>query len=106
VGHSHLPLLFESTIESASSPEKRQPLVMHALQAEEVVTLAGKRLIINPGSVGQPRDGDARASYALYDVTAGTFTLRRVAYDIKAAQRRISAVGLPEWLSERLALGK
>jgi diadenosine tetraphosphatase ApaH/serine/threonine PP2A family protein phosphatase len=48
-----------------------------------------ERLILNPGSVGQPRDGDPRASYAVLDSTARSFAVRRVAYDIEAAQSRV-----------------
>jgi diadenosine tetraphosphatase ApaH/serine/threonine PP2A family protein phosphatase len=60
------------------------------------------RAIINPGSVGQPRDGDPRASYAIFDSTYG-FEFRRVPYNIPETQRKIAACGLPERLAERLA---
>lgn len=62
--------------------------------------------LINPGSVGQPRDMDPRAAYALYDSQAGEVELRRTAYDIAAAQRKIRAAGLPEILAARLAVGR
>ncbi len=65
----------------------------------------GARAILNPGSVGQPRDGDPRAGYMLYDDAAGTVPWHRVAYDVAAAQRKIIAAGLPEMLAERLWLG-
>ncbi|HEX8032704.1 MAG TPA: metallophosphoesterase family protein [Ktedonobacterales bacterium] len=64
----------------------------------------GYRAIINPGSVGQPRDGDPRAAYMIYDSALG-FEFRRVPYDIAATQRRINEVGLSPQLGERLAQG-
>jgi len=64
-----------------------------------------RRYLVNPGSVGQPRDRDPRAAYAMYDSTLRRFTLYRVAYDINSAQRRILAAGLPAVLAERLFHG-
>ena len=63
------------------------------------------KLMINPGSVGQPRDGDPRASYALLDVAAGTVEFRRVEYDIAETQRRMRKLKLPEMLADRLSFG-
>jgi diadenosine tetraphosphatase ApaH/serine/threonine PP2A family protein phosphatase len=65
---------------------------------------AGHRAIINPGSVGQPRDGNPCASYVIYDSMVG-FEFRRVAYDIEAITRKIKAKGLPLQLAGRLAKG-
>lgn len=62
--------------------------------------------LINPGSVGQPRDGDARAAYLIYDRDARLIEYRRVAYDVCLAQEKILAAGLPELLAARLATGK
>ena len=62
--------------------------------------------LINPGSVGQPRDGDARAAYALFDSDRAELTLRRVAYDFEAVNRRIESAGLPPALGARLAIGR
>ena len=64
------------------------------------------RYVMNPGSVGQPRDGDPRASYAVLDDAASTFALRRVSYDIATAQRKIREAGLPGFLADRLAAGR
>jgi len=64
----------------------------------------GYRAIINPGSVGQPRDGDSRASYVIYDSALG-FEFRRVPYNIGATQRKIASYGLSEKLAQRLANG-
>lgn len=62
--------------------------------------------LINPGSVGQPRDGDSRAAYALYDPADGFVRFRRIEYDIQAAQEKIRQAGLPDLLAARLAAGR
>ncbi|NPA75117.1 MAG: metallophosphoesterase family protein [Euryarchaeota archaeon] len=62
-------------------------------------------VILNPGSVGQPRDGDPRASYALIDIDNWKFEIRRVEYDIDLVERKIIETGLPAFLGERLHLG-
>ena len=64
------------------------------------------RYLINPGSVGQPRDGDPRAAFAIYDTETQVVSFRRAAYDIAAAQRRILEAQLPERLATRLADGR
>jgi diadenosine tetraphosphatase ApaH/serine/threonine PP2A family protein phosphatase len=71
-------------------------------QGESFEPAEGVRWLVNVGSVGQPRDHDPRASYALYDDEAGGVQLRRVAYDVAAAQAKILAAGLPEPLARRL----
>ena len=63
------------------------------------------RLVVNPGSVGQPRDGDRRAAYAVYDDEAESITLRRAWYDVTVTQRAMAEVGLPEPLITRLSTG-
>jgi putative phosphoesterase len=65
----------------------------------------GDRMLVNPGSVGQPRDGDPRAAYAVLDTGTAAVTLERVAYDAAETQRRIRRRGLPDFLAERLAIG-
>lgn len=62
--------------------------------------------LLNPGSVGQPRDGDPRAAYALYDADLKQLTYHRLAYDMKKAQDKIRSAGLPDLLAERLAWGR
>ena len=62
--------------------------------------------LINPGSVGQPRDGDPRAAYAIYDSGADALYFYRVSYDVETTQRKIREAGLPELLAARLAVGK
>lgn len=66
----------------------------------------GKKYFINCGSVGQPRDGDWRAAYVVYDVTRNVVELRRVEYDIRTTQKKIIEAGLPPRLADRLAFGK
>jgi len=65
----------------------------------------GERMLVNPGSVGQPRDGDARGAYALVDTEAGAIEFRRAAYDVAETARRIRARGLPAFLADRLSVG-
>ncbi len=64
------------------------------------------RYLINPGSVGQPRDGDWRAGFALYDSERSVVAFHRVPYDVAACQRRILAAGLPDRLAHRLSFGR
>jgi predicted phosphodiesterase len=98
IGHSHLPFWME----------ERPGRAPHIKRADDgdTVALGGTRLILNPGSTGQPRDGDPRASYMLYDDAAATVTWRRVGYDIVATQRKMRDLDLHPWLIERLALGQ
>jgi diadenosine tetraphosphatase ApaH/serine/threonine PP2A family protein phosphatase len=70
-----------------------------------VAELGGRRWLLNPGSVGQPRDGDPRAAWLLADLDGGVATFRRVAYDIEQTQAEIRARGLPEGLATRLSHG-
>ena len=98
VGHSHLPFLAEEGNDGK--------VWMSNWQDGDLVHLPESRLIVNPGGVGQPRDGDPRASYALLDREARTITLHRIAYDIAATQEKIKAAGLPASLAERLASGQ
>ncbi len=70
------------------------------------VRLGKERWIVNPGSVGQPRDGDPRAAYILYDDARETLVHHRVAYDIATTQSKMKQAGLPASLAERLAHGR
>lgn len=98
-GHTHIPMIFrddgQATLPSAWLPPAGQPL-----EVREV------RFLINPGSVGQPRDGDPRASYLIFDDQTSTIEFRRVEYPIEDTQRLIRQAGLPEPLALRLALGR
>jgi predicted phosphodiesterase len=93
VGHTHLPLWCTAGGVEAS-PAGRRPVP------------GGARALVNPGSVGQPRDGDPRASFAVWDRTGGEVEFLRVVYDIEAARGEILAAGLPESLGDRLRLGR
>jgi diadenosine tetraphosphatase ApaH/serine/threonine PP2A family protein phosphatase len=96
-GHTHLPAVF-------STPE--EPVTASAGEPEELRLPKTGQALINVGSVGQPRDGDPRAAYGILDTSNGTLRLRRVAYDVQGAQKRIRDAGLPEWLAARLARGQ
>jgi predicted phosphodiesterase len=65
-----------------------------------------KRYLVNPGSVGQPRDGDPRAAFACFDAETSVLVLKRVAYDVAAAQQRVLSAGLPGSLARRLEFGR
>jgi len=73
---------------------------------EAIAVAEGYRLLVNVGSVGQPRDGDPRAAYGVLDEEARTITCYRVAYPVERAQARIREAGLPEALARRLGLGR
>ena len=96
VGHSHVPVIFKHEDDSCSA-SKFVPNVGLAL--------GQSRLIINPGGVGQPRDGDPRASYAIYDSEKQLVRLYRVPYNIEATQNKIMEAGLPVHLVTRLSIG-
>ncbi len=96
VGHSHVPVLW-----SAGSWGRRW-----VPRFDEVTLQPGCRYLVNVGSVGQPRDRDPRAAYALWDTEQRRVTMRRVPYDVAAAQRKIRAAGLPAMLADRLARGR
>ncbi|MEO0454029.1 MAG: metallophosphoesterase family protein [Verrucomicrobiota bacterium] len=91
-GHTHVPNAY---IEDASGIQE--------CYYKKIVVESGKRYYVNVGSVGQPRDGDWRSAYVIYDSKIRTIELRRIPYDIKRAQEKILEVGLPERLAERLA---
>ena len=96
VGHSHQPFICR---ESAPAP------VFFPLQRDEPTQLDQGRCIINPGSVGQPRDRDIRASYAIFDSHGPAIEHYRVEYDIMATQTKMREAGLPEYLIDRLDYG-
>ncbi len=98
VGHTHVPVIFEEPGEI--------PFTARLLMPEPNTTISLKpRAIINPGSVGQPRDRDPRAAYALFDPEALTLEYRRVAYDVASVQERMRAAHLPRRHIQRLAAG-
>jgi diadenosine tetraphosphatase ApaH/serine/threonine PP2A family protein phosphatase len=95
VGHSHRPAVW--SLGSSGRDFDGRPTT--------VVLEAGRRYIVNVGSVGQPRDRDPRAAYAVWDPEARRVTIRRVAYDLAGARRKIVAAGLPRFLADRLTIG-
>jgi diadenosine tetraphosphatase ApaH/serine/threonine PP2A family protein phosphatase len=96
VGHSHLPRMWVQGSWGRG----------HDPAATEITVESGCRYIVNVGSVGQPRDHDPRAAWALWDAEARRVSLRRVSYDVGAAQAKIRAAGLPRFLADRLAGGR
>lgn len=97
VGHSHLPLIFYRPPESNFTAKK----YVEWNQAMELLP----RMILNPGSVGQPRDRDPRSSFAILDLESNTWEMKRVEYDISQVQQRIIDAGLPERQALRLIAG-
>jgi diadenosine tetraphosphatase ApaH/serine/threonine PP2A family protein phosphatase len=81
-------------------------IISTELAVEELELLPGKRHLINPGSVGQPRDGDPRAAFLVYDDKDRKVTFHRVEYDIRTCQEKIIRAGLPSQLAERLEWGR
>ena len=105
VGHSHMPLMFRFADGDASRVD------IAFLGEEEAVLPRAPGggfapVALNPGSVGQPRDQDRRASCAVYDSEKGTFRVRRLPYDVPATQAKMRAAGLPEYLALRLDYGQ
>ena len=101
VGHTHVPALYMMPDGATDDKqcESRTPDV------NAVVHLNSGRWIVNPGSVGQPRDGNPDASYALLDLDDKTWEFRRIRYPVLDTQRRMRECGLPSRLIERLAQG-
>lgn len=93
-GHTHVPVAF-----------MRDTVVRGGTYSKFKVDPA-KKYFINVGAVGQPRDNNPKCAYVVYDMDAQTIELRRLEYDIAAAQAKILAAGLPERLAERLAYGR
>jgi diadenosine tetraphosphatase ApaH/serine/threonine PP2A family protein phosphatase len=98
VGHTHVPVAFRRV-------EDGQAVETEHLVEGTPLSLERGRLICNPGSVGQPRDGDPRASYAILDLEAATLECRRVTYDIATVQERMERFGLPQRNVTRLFYG-
>ena len=98
-GHTHVPAAFRL------APDLE--LIGPPRGAEfRIALVPGIKYLINCGAVGQPRDGDPRAAFGILDTAANTLTIRRVDYDINAAQSKIIAAGLPDVLAQRLGAGR
>jgi diadenosine tetraphosphatase ApaH/serine/threonine PP2A family protein phosphatase len=100
-GHTHLQggfLLHRNGVKRLRRPDAGESQLTIELEPDVAY-------LINPGSVGQPRDGDPRAAYAVYSQAQGIIEFHRVEYDVAAAQKKIREAGLPDLLAERLAFG-
>ncbi|MFC5051263.1 metallophosphoesterase family protein [Rubritalea spongiae] len=93
-GHTHVPRVFVRGTR------------VQEVDPESVAIEPGMKYFINAGSVGQPRDGDWRASYCIYDTDSKIVTFRRLEYDIETTQKKILDAGLPKILADRLATGR
>ena len=98
VGHTHQPVIY-SIADTEGNAQSALP------QYDLPHNLNGRRQIINPGSIGQPRDQNPDAAYGILDMSNGVFEHRRIPYDIKAVQRRMLDYRLPERLITRLEHG-
>ena len=99
-GHTHLPVVF-----------RRHPALFDGFLPEgpndsTLEVVPGVNYLVNVGSVGQPRDGDPRAAFGIYDSAESTLVMRRVKYPVEIAQRRILDAGLPASLANRLGIGR
>lgn len=101
IGHSHVALFF-----SRSAPDGAEEMRGAQAGDDTLLDLGHGEWLINPGSVGQPRDGDPRAAWLELDTTAETGRFRRVAYDVDRAASPIAAAGLPSRLADRLYIGQ
>lgn len=95
VGHSHVPGVYEDG-HGFRTPQ----------ELDNRWTLGDNKAIVNIGSVGQPRDGDPRASYVTYDDASGEVQFHRLPYDFEATMAKIRATELPDYLADRLAVGR
>lgn len=93
-GHTHFPAGFERNHD------------VRRITVGRTILSPGKKYLLNPGSIGQPRDRDWRAAYGIYDPERQMVEQRRVSYDLTTAQRKIRQAGLPERLADRLAVGR
>lgn len=98
VGHTHVPVVFRE--------RRRGGMEATRVESESRLQLDERRVVLNPGSVGQPRDGNPSASYLILDTGAGLATWRRTAYDIGATQSAMLTAGLPPRLATRLRIGQ
>jgi diadenosine tetraphosphatase ApaH/serine/threonine PP2A family protein phosphatase len=99
-GHTHYPITFELSAQRFDSSDPS------AATETRIELRKGSKYLVNPGSVGQPRDGDPRAAYGIVDTIRRSVELFRVEYAIEVAQAKVIKAGLPEVLAQRLAVGR
>ena len=99
-GHTHYPVTFQLSAEAFDSTGPS------TLAETRIDLRPGRKYLVNPGSVGQPRDGDPRAAYAIADTKALRVELFRLKYPIEEAQAKVVDAGLPEVLAQRLGVGR
>ncbi len=109
-GHTHFPHLFVQHADASTNGKRlveahcyHRLALFHDLAVDPA---AERRYFVNIGSVGQPRDGDPRAAYVLFDTRTGLLELRRVPYDLALTQKKIVLAGLPGELASRLSRGR
>jgi diadenosine tetraphosphatase ApaH/serine/threonine PP2A family protein phosphatase len=103
VGHTHIPAAYvELECKRLFTGVMRR---ITSADPESLEIEPRYRYLLNPGSVGQPRDGDPRAAYGIFEPEAGRYALVRVPYDVEKASRKVRKAGLPEGLAERLKAG-
>ncbi len=100
VGHTHVAEYY------SNRPGSRVCEQVSLLRGGEILLEPGLRYIVNPGAVGQPRDGNPAASCGIYDTEARTLKVRRVSYEVSVVQEKMRRVGLPDSLIDRLTFGR
>lgn len=108
IGHTHVPAIFRAAPDGAVErvvPARPEAVPTRGASAVSTRLEGPARYLVNPGSVGQPRDRDPRAACAVFDVSEGIFTLARIAYDLGGAQGAILERGLPAFEADRLTHG-
>jgi predicted phosphodiesterase len=98
-GHSHFPVVFALTPDAITT-------ILTAGGSFRVKLQKDVRYLINPGSVGQPRDGNPHTSFAIYDSASQTVSFHRLPYEVEETQSKILKAGLPRPLADRLAIGR
>jgi diadenosine tetraphosphatase ApaH/serine/threonine PP2A family protein phosphatase len=99
-GHTHCPIAFELAEDTLESTAPSPPL------AVQFFLIGQSKYLLNPGAVGQPRDGDPRAAYAIVDIENRRVELFRLKYPVEQTQAKVIKAGLPEVLAQRLAVGR
>jgi predicted phosphodiesterase len=98
VGHTHIPIIIVL--------DKEKELYVHQDSVIHLEDIKGSRLLINVGSVGQPRDRNPKSCYGIFDSDAGEFSYRRVSYNIEKTQAKMKKIKMPEFLINRLQDGR